>query len=280
MSFLSLFDDFREGKTFSQFGEGALWLRSHFHVAIAIASTYLLLIPSVKFLMSQSEPFHLKRPLQAWNLFLCIFSVIGVKEVAFPLVRALYTRGFHYTVCGSPVETYGSGSAGLWLLLFIYSKTPELFDTLFLLLRKKHIEFLHWYHHASVLLFSWYAMGALQPTGPWFASMNLIVHSIMYFYYFLTASGFTPQWGVFVTQLQITQMIMGLLLQLGTVYYKWIAGDHCIIDYPSLAMGLIIYFSYFLLFISFFFKRWKRPSSTPASSIRRTNKQNMQDKQG
>ena len=49
--------------------------------------------------------------------------------------------------------SFGSGSCGLWVALFIYSKVPELIDTLFLILRSREVIFLHWYHHITVLLF-------------------------------------------------------------------------------------------------------------------------------
>jgi hypothetical protein len=42
----------------------------------------------------------------------------------------------------------------LWL--FIISKVPETIDTLFIVLRRQQLIFLHWYHHASVLVYCFY----------------------------------------------------------------------------------------------------------------------------
>ena len=42
------------------------------------------------------------------------------------------------------------GPVGLWVGLFIFSKIPELLDTVFLVLQKKRVIFLHWFHHVTV----------------------------------------------------------------------------------------------------------------------------------
>ena len=36
------------------------------------------------------------------------------------------------------------------------SKVPETIDTLFIVLRRQPLIFLHWYHHASVLVYCFY----------------------------------------------------------------------------------------------------------------------------
>ncbi len=74
--------------------------------------------------------------------------------------------------------------------IFIYSKIPELLDTIFMVLRNKKVIFLHWFHHATVLLYCWHAFHTSIASGIWFASMNYCVHSIMYMYFFLAAAGY------------------------------------------------------------------------------------------
>ncbi len=76
------------------------------------------------------------------------------------------------------------------MMLFCLSKIPELLDTVFLVLRKKPVIFLHWYHHIVTLLYCWWGWSSQTGSGGVFAYMNLFVHSIMYSYYGVMATGF------------------------------------------------------------------------------------------
>ena len=51
--------------------------------------------------------------------------------------------------------------------------------------------------------------------------MNYGVHSIMYFYYFLTNCGYRPSWAKVVTVLQISQMFVGMGVCASVAYYKF-----------------------------------------------------------
>jgi elongation of very long chain fatty acids protein 6 len=66
-------------------------------------------------------------------------------------------------------------------MLIAYPQVPELFDTLFVVLRKKKLIFLHWYHHVTVLLFCWHSYMTMSSAGLYFISMNYGVHALMYF---------------------------------------------------------------------------------------------------
>ena len=107
------------------------------------------------------------------------------------------------------------GEVGFFVALFIYSKLAELFDTLWLLLRKSPVILLHWYHHVTVLLYCWHSYSMRIGSGLWFASMNYTVHSIMYFYFGLTQCGpkgrrIAKKFSIAVTLLQLAQMVMGI----------------------------------------------------------------------
>ena len=51
-----------------------------------------------------------------------------------------------WAACGG---RYNNGPCGLWVGLFIYSKVPELLDTVFLVFQKKRVVFLAWFHHTT-----------------------------------------------------------------------------------------------------------------------------------
>eukprot|EP01051_Picozoa_sp_SAG22_P014451 SAG22_NODE_1756_length_3651_cov_52.815315_1_plen_220_part_00 len=71
-----------------------------------------------------------------WNLGLSIFSFCGVYYTVPHLINNLSEHTFRDTVCFN-AQWYGHGYEGFWVGLFIYSKLVELFDTLWLVLKKR-----------------------------------------------------------------------------------------------------------------------------------------------
>jgi len=207
--------------------------------------------------MKDRPAFDLKKPLAAWNLFLAVFSFIGAARVLPHLFMILWEYGLEYTSCRAPGRSYGSGPSGLWVCAFIFSKYFELIDTVFLVLRKKPVNFLHWYHHCTVLLYCWHSYMWQISTGIYFAAMNYTVHAIMYFYYYLAAVGKPPKWSLFVTTIQLSQMGVGIAV---VVYHSTalLAGTipHCDGHVPNNVAALVMYASYFFLFAQFLVERY------------------------
>ena len=133
-------------------------------------------------------------PMAAWNLGLAIFSMWGFARVAPQLAHNVYHYGWRATLSADPASMIGVGSTAHWVMMFILSKFVELFDTFFIVIHKKQLMFLHWYHHITVLLFCWHSWVNEQPMGIVFCAVNYAVHSVMYFYYFLMAVKCKPKW--------------------------------------------------------------------------------------
>jgi hypothetical protein len=237
------------------------WTREYSYVAVIIAMGYLAFVYAGPKCMKNRPAMHVKPLLAAWNLILCLFSILGASHLVPKLVFALMdpARGLTYTMCADPQKWVMDGAAGCWLALFVFSKIPELTDTVFLVVRKKPVIFLHWYHHCSVLLYCWHAYQTSAAPGIWFAAMNFLVHSAMYGYYLATNIGlfkYVRPIAPIITTLQISQMIAGTAIMIKCAWEKYNAvtsfGKPCHIEESNLLFGLGMYLSYFLLFALFF----------------------------
>lgn len=246
--------------------EAAAWTRNNMYAAVIICVLYFVMCFGTKAVMRDRVPFSLKTPLALWNLSLSLFSLVGAAATMPQLLLGLYYQGAEFTICAGADAWYGCGTSGLFTALFIWSKVPELIDTVFIVLRKKKLMFLHWYHHISVLLFCWHSHGTMSAAGLWFVAMNYSVHGVMYMYYFLTAIGYRPPWAMFVTVIQISQMFVGIWVCVMTIWYKHHPGHACNVTHSNVWAGVVMYTSYMLLFVHFFVNRFCRGGSKKASA--------------
>jgi elongation of very long chain fatty acids protein 6 len=240
------------------------WMSSRPIVPIAAVLAYGLLIIWGRKTMEHKEPWKWRKYLAAWNFFLSLFSWIGAFRTAPQLIHNLMTMSFHENLCNDPQVTYGSGSSGLWVQLFILSKFPELLDTFFIVIHKKPLIFLHWYHHITVLAYCWHSYVSKSPAGLFFVVMNYSVHAIMYGYYFLMAIHMKPKWlnAMFITTAQISQMVVGVGITIAAFYFYKNDPD-CMIHKENNIAAFLMYGSYLFLFAQFFLTRYFR-KATPA----------------
>jgi len=254
------------------------WYRENWTIAVYASVLYAVTIFVLKqWMKNKSKGYDVRRWLFLWSTSLAIFSIIGSSINGTRLWSAVFQEGLERTLCIDRQKPQNisvhlaTNRYGLWTWCFVLSKIIELGDTYFIILRKQRLIFLHWYHHITVLLYCWYAYVDFNGINQWFLWINYAVHSIMYTYYSVRASGVyrPPIWiNMLITILQIVQMIIGLSL---SVYVYLHVGDpHWNCDsnneqglhlcYVSFAM----YFSYFILFLHFFlgtyiFKSTKKP---------------------
>lgn len=235
--------------------EYANWSLENMHIPIITVSVYMLLIYFGQKWMECRPQFQIKKQLIYWNLSLSIFSIIGVFYTAPHLMGMLYHGGLEYSVCAPAEGKYAHGNVAFWGTLFAFSKFPELIDTLFIVLRKRRVIFLHWYHHVTVLCYCWHGFATRASNTIFFMVMNYTVHGVMYFYYFLTAQGYRPSWAKFVTIIQISQMFLGVQICAMTYYY-WHQGKQCDVSVTNFIGASLMYFSYLLLFVWFALKKY------------------------
>ena len=240
-------------------------MQNHPMVPIMACVCYGIFIVVGRALMADRPRFNWRYTLAAWNLFLSVFSILGMLRTLPHLLYNLSTMSLMDNLCRDPRATYGSGSTGLWIQFFILSKFPELLDTFFIVIHKKPLIFLHWYHHITVLLYCWHSYVTISPPGIFFAVMNYSVHGIMYFYYFLMAMRCKPKWlhPMIVTVAQISQMVVGVVVTL-LAYYYYKTEPSCTVTAENNAAAFCMYGSYLFLFLQFFVGRYVQPK--PASA--------------
>jgi len=247
------------------------WMQAHAYVPIVIVALYGLSITVGRKMMEKREPFQWRKGLVAWNLFLSIFSFIGISRTLPILMHNLLHLPMRYNFCTSPVMTHGAGSSGLWVQLFILSKIPELFDTLFIVAHKKPLIFLHWYHHVTVLLYCWHSYVTFSPFCLFFVCMNYSVHGCMYGYYCLAAAKCKPKWlkPIYITVFQISQMVVGVIVAIMAFYYYVNDEDGtCAIEKENNIAAFTMYGSYLFLFLQFFIKRYLKVSAIKVKKIK------------
>ncbi|VDM45793.1 unnamed protein product, partial [Toxocara canis] len=230
-------------------------LQRHWHHSITISIFYFIVIKLIQRLMRNREPFNLRRPLFMWNASLAIFSFFGFIRFAEEVFYSVTTLGMYKSLC---YTIHTNGVAAFWALLFACSKVVELGDTLFIVLRKKPLIFLHYYHHVAVLICAAHAGAEHAAPGRFFVCMNYFVHSIMYTYYASTAYGFRPSriMAMTLTTLQIVQMIGGLTIVYLVYNIKTKTDLPCQQSMGNLTLSFIIYITFAALFIQFYIKSY------------------------
>lgn len=129
-------------------------------------------------------------------------------------------------------------------------------DTIFIVLRKQRLIFLHWYHHITVLVYTWFSYKDQVAGGGWFMTMNFSVHALMYSYYTAKAAGLRlPRpCAIIITTMQILQMAVGLTVLV--LVYHWHHDIHCASNMQNIVWGSLMYLSYLVLFTWFFYRSY------------------------
>jgi len=225
----------------------------NWHLVISIVLAYVCFCLVGQKVMAKTTAFDLRFPLAVWNAFLSLFSFIGMLRTVPVLLAFIVTKTYKETVCTAATQMYTDGAVGFWVCLFIFSKIPELIDTVFIVLRKRPLIFLHWYHHVTVLLYCWHAYSTLAGSGLYFVAMNYSVHAMMYGYFCLQALNICPKSfpSYLITLAQIIQMFVGTGVCASTWYFIYYENSDCATNFENLVSATIMYGSYLYLFAQF-----------------------------
>jgi len=240
--------------------ETKAWFLENWQTIIAYAAgLYMLLIFGGQQYMSTRPKMEIRGVLTLWNTTLALFSIMGALRTWPEFLHVLSEHGIYHSLC-IPSFIEKDRVAGYWTFMFVMSKVPELGDTIFIVLRKQPLIFLHWYHHITVLLYSWYSFSEYTAAARWFITMNYLVHSVMYTYYAFKAMRFrVPRClAMIITTLQLIQMVVGCVVNFWTYQMKE-DGMECQVSDTNIKISLLMYISYFVLFARFFYNAYCKP---------------------
>jgi hypothetical protein len=184
------------------------------------------------------------------------------------------------------------------------TKYLELLDTVFLVLKKKPLTFLHTYHHGATAVLCYTELMGKTSVSWVPITLNLGVHVVMYWYYFQSARGVRIWWKQYITIFQIAQFVIDIGMMMiclqriyarayfpgfiyfasytyfTSTYFPWAPNmGSCQGEEYAAFFGVAIISSYLVLFSSFYSKTYKTADvqKPPSRSILRNPAKRLKD---
>jgi hypothetical protein len=227
-----------------------------FIVAVPIYLAFLLIGTQV---MRKRPPVNCNKALGYHNLVLFVLSVAMFVGSVAELIVSSVNNGFYETYCGGTIpgqENIYKGRLWFWAFLFYASKYYELFDTVFIVLKKRPLLFLHVYHHIIIIALCLYF---LRERVVYFENgvlANALIHSFMYWYYYKAAQGTNIWWKKYLTTAQIIQFFYGMMTFMP---FPWVCNVPYSLDnaaFRTWAFNQGVMVSFILLFSNFYQKTY------------------------
>ncbi|KAG0005797.1 hypothetical protein BGZ80_004042 [Entomortierella chlamydospora] len=246
------------GKSIDSFAfqEGVTPLSTQKEVAMWTI-TYFIVIFGGRQIMKTQEAFKLKHLFIFHNFLLTVASGALLMLFIENLTPMLARQGLFFAICDN-----GAWTQRLELLYYLnyLVKYWELADTVFLVLKKKPLEFLHYFHHSMTMILCFVQLGGHTSVSWVPIVLNLTVHVLMYYYYMRSAAGVRIWWKQYLTTLQIIQFVLDLgfiyfcsYTYFAFTYYPWAPNfGKCAGTEGAALFGCGLLSSYLLLFINFY----------------------------
>lgn len=146
------------------------------------------------------------------SFLLAVYSLWTFVNCSQIVYRHYLTTGSIYeTLCSSKDEFWnGSYNMSFWITHFYISKYYEFIDTWIVLFKQRVPIFLQTYHHAGIVIVMWLLCVTHCTPVVVVVVFNSFIHTLMYTYYTLASFGYSSPLKHYLTQMQITQFIVGI----------------------------------------------------------------------
>ncbi|RKF57005.1 Elongation of fatty acids protein 2 [Erysiphe neolycopersici] len=232
---------------------------------------YYVIILGGREIMRSRPAIQLNGIFKIHNFFLTLLSGALLVMFVEQIVPTIYKHGIYFSIC----DVQGGWTPQLVILYYInyITKYIELLDTVFLVLKKKPLTFLHCYHHGATALLCFSQLLGVTTVSWVPITLNLTVHVIMYWYYFQSARGIRIWWKEWITRLQIMQFIIDIAFIYFAAYNYFISAHaphiphvgKCAGEDIAATSGICIITSYLALFVSFYIATYSKSSGKRAT---------------
>lgn len=117
---------------------------------VLLIGGYILSLPLLQSFMKATKPLSLKKFMVIHNLFLMLASAVLSIGIAYFIIKDVYSFGFHHSICSA--NSHDNPYLHLFYYINYLLKYYEFIDTYLIILKKRPLIFLHWYHHASAII--------------------------------------------------------------------------------------------------------------------------------
>ncbi|XP_062130213.1 elongation of very long chain fatty acids protein F-like [Drosophila sulfurigaster albostrigata] len=227
---------------------------------ILILGTYLTLVKVGKKWMEHRKPYDLKNIILAYNIFQIVYNAVLCYYVFFHLLFSVYDLQCMETL---PLDHPSKTLERTLSYAYFINKITDLVETIFFVLRKsnKQITFLHIYHHLLMVSMC-YVVLRFYGTGSQFSLMgalNTFVHTVMYFYYFISARNPNMKssvwWKKYITLIQLVQFSICFVQSVFMLLFKQDCKFPLILQYLQLTQAIVMIY----MFSNFYLKAYVKP---------------------
>lgn len=133
-----------------------------------------------------------------------------------------------------------------------------MFDTMFVVLQKQEMTFLHVYRHLSIIIYFYFTYTETTAAMRWFSVMEYFINFCIYSYYAVESMEYKLPLCLIITcrVMQILQMMTGYILTIIAYNQRDIHKLNCYITHESTAIGSIYYIATACFYAKYFYSTY------------------------